>query len=136
MTTLSPIAVLKQSSGIVTACDWSNHGRKLAVAVESYSNDPHAGVEIIKITFTPDNRKPLLKHIANCVGHKGKVSSVRFTQDGTLLATTGADDFTAKIWDSDSGEQLKSLKRHTAAVNSCDWSPDGASKLNRIVIRD
>jgi WD40 repeat protein len=52
------------------------------------------------------------------------VLSVAYHPDGDRLATAGTDR-TARIWDSESGEQLHVLEGHTAGLATVAFSPDG-----------
>jgi serine/threonine protein kinase len=51
--------------------------------------------------------------------------SVAYSPDGARLAT-GSHDGTVKIWDARTGQELLTLKGHTAEVSSVAYSPDGA----------
>ena len=57
--------------------------------------------------------------------HQGQVSSVAFSPNGKLLATAGSVDGVVKIWQADSGEQVRALIGHTSGVKSVSFSPDG-----------
>jgi WD40 repeat protein len=52
------------------------------------------------------------------------VNSVAFSPDGRLLAS-GGDDGAVSLWDSATGEALRSLQGHTDWVRSVAFSPDG-----------
>ena len=62
----------------------------------------------------------------------GRVESVAFSPDGSLLAS-GSDDQTIRLWllgapatmTSDPGHQIQTLSGHTGRVNSVTFSPDG-----------
>ncbi len=41
------------------------------------------------------------------------------------LLTTGSYDRTVKVWDADTGKELRTLSSHRDAVESVAWSPDG-----------
>jgi WD40 repeat protein len=57
-------------------------------------------------------------------GHEGWVSSVTFSPDGTRLVS-GSDDTTIRLWDTATGEELKTLRGHEGVVRSVTFSPDG-----------
>ena len=38
---------------------------------------------------------------------------------------TGSEDATAKLWDAETGRELRTFKGHGAGVNSVAFSPDG-----------
>lgn len=56
-------------------------------------------------------------------GHTAEVVDVAWSPDGMWVATA-SDDYTAKVWVAETGQQSYSL-RHNAPVNSVAWSPDG-----------
>jgi WD40 repeat protein len=60
------------------------------------------------------------------VGHGGFVYSVTWNQDGSRLATGGADG-TIKLWDPSDGTEVLTLAAHAGTIWSVAWSPDGAS---------
>ncbi len=57
-------------------------------------------------------------------GHQGNVYCVRFSADGRVLATAGADK-TARVWDPATGKCLQVFAQHEDEVNSVSLSPDG-----------
>jgi len=65
-----------------------------------------------------------VQRLRTLVGHYGRVTSVAFSPDGTLLAS-GSDDYTVRLWRSSDGTFLRSLQGHTGYVKSVAFSPDG-----------
>jgi WD40 repeat protein/serine/threonine protein kinase len=61
-------------------------------------------------------------------GHGGAVNSARFNFRGTRVATASQDQ-TARIWDSESGEELAKFNGHKGGVLSAEFSPDGERLL-------
>jgi len=58
-------------------------------------------------------------------GHGDDVTAVVFAPDGTLIATGGSGDCTARIWDAMSGEHRATLQ-HEDAVTGVAFSPGAA----------
>jgi WD40 repeat protein len=56
--------------------------------------------------------------------HSDNVKSVAFSPDGKRIVT-GGDDATAKVWDAQSGKELRTLKGHSDTVDSVAVSRDG-----------
>ena len=67
--------------------------------------------------FTNPNTGPLL------LGHTGIVKSVSFSRDGTRVLTASLDT-TAKIWDANTGNLLKTLSGNGGTVYSASFNPD------------
>jgi len=62
-------------------------------------------------------------------GHTEFIHSVAFSPDGKTLAS-GSNDDTIKLWDINTGQELKTLKGHTSSVRSVSvmsvaFTPDG-----------
>lgn len=57
-------------------------------------------------------------------GHADAVRSVVFSPDGKLLATASIDK-TVKIWDAETGQEIRTLTGHADWVNAAVFSPDG-----------
>jgi WD40 repeat protein len=63
-------------------------------------------------------------------GHTHKVWSVSLSADGKRLLTSG-DDKTLRLWDTDTGKQLRVFEGHTAATSGvAALSPDGKRVLS------
>ena len=57
-------------------------------------------------------------------GHGKGVTSVAFSRDGKLIASSSTDN-TIKIWDMASRRELRTLTGHTSNIESLGFSPDG-----------
>jgi WD40 repeat protein len=61
---------------------------------------------------------------ATLVGHESKVNEVRFTLSGDL-ALSCSDDQTVRVWDLQSGKEIRCLRGHTSGIWCLDVSADG-----------
>ena len=66
-------------------------------------------------------RFPLARTIS---GHSDSVRCVRFSPDGSRLASVGADG-AVNLWDSTTGVNLWHVQGHSARINTCRFTPDG-----------
>ena len=57
-------------------------------------------------------------------GHNAAVKAVAISPDGKYIAT-GSRDKSAKVWDVESGRELRSYLGHQHTVNGVEFSPDG-----------
>jgi WD40 repeat protein len=62
--------------------------------------------------------------VRTLVGHNDRVSSIRFSPDQKMIATTSWDK-TVRLWDTVTGKELKLLTGHKAEVLNGVFSPDG-----------
>src|SRR5260221_9722502 len=63
-------------------------------------------------------------------GHKGGVWSVSVSADGKRLLTCSPDEKTLRLWDADTGKQLRIFEGHTDGVIGAALSPDGTRVLS------
>jgi WD40 repeat protein len=61
-------------------------------------------------------------------GHSRPVISVAFSPDGKRVLT-GSFDKTARLWDAETGKEIRSFVGHTDTVVSVAFSPDGKRVL-------
>jgi WD40 repeat protein len=75
-------------------------------------------------------------------GHTGRIESVAFSPDGSQVLSGGGrrdfsrrsrlhpDDLIVKLWDTSTGEQIRSFPGHKDDVNAVAFSPDGRLALS------
>ncbi len=63
--------------------------------------------------------------IFNLKGHSASVTSVDFSPDGTMLASSSEDGL-VKLWNAATGAFVGNLSGHADVVTCVVWSPDGA----------
>lgn len=57
-------------------------------------------------------------------GHSASVKAVAVSPNGMYLAT-GSRDKTVKIWDRQTGLEIRTLVGHEHTINALDFSPNG-----------
>jgi len=105
-------------------------GHTRGVVQVSYSNPTPDGVFLISACL---DSKPMLRRgdtgdwVGTFEGHKGAVWSARLDTPA-FRAATGAADFSARIWDALTGDQLHQFEC-SHVVKSVDFSPDNKALL-------
>ena len=56
--------------------------------------------------------------------HTDSVNACSFSPDGKMIVSASSDK-TLRIWDAETGEEIKVLRGHNDSVNACSFSPDG-----------
>jgi WD40 repeat protein len=94
----------------VKAMCWSPNGINLACAIKDCS---------IVIINTIDNSRKILD------GHENGITTIKFSPNGQFLAS-GSDDMTIKIWETQTWENIHTLKAHTNSVDAITFSNDSS----------
>ena len=96
---------------------WSPDGQSIAAAGgRDHASFRLAGDGVIWL-WRLDYREPLLLE-----GHAGAVTDVRWSPDGSRLAS-GSDDGTVRVWDVASGAECWRLEGRRSTVWCVAWSP-------------
>ena len=61
--------------------------------------------------------------------HAGAVRSIAYSPDGKTIASAG-DDKVVRIWDAESGKELRVLKGHKDTIHQVAFSPEGKRILS------
>lgn len=61
-------------------------------------------------------------------GHTGNIVCLAYSPDGTRILT-GSDDRTAKLWDADTGSDIRTFWGHSNQVDSVAFAADGSKVL-------
>jgi len=115
-----PYIELKGHQGYVISADFSPDGKKTVTA--SYDGtariwDAETGKEIHRL-------KGHTSWASWWMGETNDINSAAFSADGKKIVTAG-DDGTARIWDAETGQQLKKLEQYMDWVLTAAFSPDG-----------
>jgi serine/threonine protein kinase len=81
-------------------------------------------IEAEKKTAEEKQQQLAGKEVLTLSGHSSQIWSVAFSPDSKWIVT-GSADYTAKVWDAQSGINLVTLKGHSYMVRSVAFSPDG-----------
>jgi RNA polymerase sigma factor (sigma-70 family) len=104
------------------------------------TNGGGKSVGVMGIAFAPDGRTlavrdrgrtaylwdvPTARVVHRLEGHRGGLTSVAFSLDGSLVATGAWEDPVVRLWDPATGKELRQIQAHQRDVLSVAFSPDG-----------
>jgi WD40 repeat protein len=98
-----------RSDGAINAVAFSPDSERLAVAESNL------------ISIYDPSRRILDRRLE---GHKQPVTCLAFTPDGRIIAAA-SEDGTIRLWETVTGEQIRTFDGHQSAVTSLAFSPDG-----------
>lgn len=114
--------IAKTANDLVDEGDSYTAQRLLLEVMPEDANNP------IDKPYTIETEESLRKatghHTAILKGHFGRVTSASYSPDGRRIVSASGDK-TVRIWDAETGAELKTLKGHTDMVYSASHSPDG-----------
>lgn len=83
------------------------------------SNNRTANLSGVVVTIRDDQNRAVSK----LEGHSGGVVAATFNQDGTQIATC-SEDQSVRVWDTETGSQLRQFTGHEWSISSVDFIPD------------
>ncbi len=111
-------AILARSNYLLAVARWNEHRASEAVSLLNLIPEKYRNIEwnLAQRNFEGSD--------ITLFGHTESISSVCFSPDGTRVVS-GSLDKTIKVWDSVSGQELRTLRGHSDGVTCVDLSPDG-----------
>lgn len=114
------VKILEGHEGSVLTLEWSLDGTMIASG---------SGTDKVAINNIPENMIKIWdfsseKVIANITGHKDGVMNLKWSPDGSQIATA-SDDKVITLWSTTNWTRIINLTGHTLGVLDVDWSPDG-----------
>ena len=70
----------------------------------------------IRLGFQEKEKKIVLAEVAELRGHSGDISSISFNASGNVLASTGGEDGTLRLWSVPSGQLLENFRAHRGYI--------------------
>jgi WD40 repeat protein/serine/threonine protein kinase len=110
------LADLQLTARAIRVVRFSPNGRLLAAVEDDVRGTGNSAVAILDFASR--------KLLAELPGKRPLIHAVAFSSDGKTIAT-GGDDRAVRIWNVETGEQLRQLDGHFHDVFAAAYSPDG-----------
>jgi WD40 repeat protein len=136
------IARCARSGALMNEIDWEEAapllaGAEQALKQKNYDNARQLASHVDDLIPNQAHTKKLLDQISaeygsevrSLVGHKGAVTSVAYSPDGSCILS-GGEDGTVKLWETGTGRELRTFTGHKARVTSVAFSPDGSMAVS------
>lgn len=102
--------------GSLLSVDWSPDGKRVASACAGFVPEGEPGNPVAAVRIWDENGR----FLQSLDGHNGPIHSVRFSPDGSKIATSSTD-FTTRVWSID-GKLLGRVRGEKGGV--IRWAPD------------
>jgi hypothetical protein len=136
------IAKCARSRALMNEIDWEEAapllaGAEHALKQKDYATARRLANRVDDLIPNQQRTKKLLDQVSaeyggevrSLAGHKGAVTSVAYSPDGTYVLS-GGEDGTLKLWETATGREVRTFTGHKAGVTSVAFSPDGATAVS------
>ncbi|HVM59693.1 MAG TPA: WD40 repeat domain-containing protein [Verrucomicrobiae bacterium] len=136
------IARCTRSRALMNEIDWEEAapllaGAEHALKQKEYDNARQLANRVDDLIPNQTRTKKLLDQVSaeyggeirTLTGHKGAVTSIAYSPDGSYVLS-GGEDGTLKLWEAGTGREVRTYTGHKAAVTSVAFSPDATMAVS------